>query len=235
MPVVKRCPQCRKRFKLAPSQEHIHCSYECRVAASAERALKICEGCEKPFRKNPKRGDKQRFCTQHCFFEHVAKLRRNVAPPPSDPGERWIALTQSKFALVDERDFEALSRFSWHLDGAGYVCTKVAGRQIKMHSMLLGKSSHRVPVDHRNRNPLDNRRKNLRRVTGGQNRVNSKINANNTSGYKGVHRCSEGWVARIGFNEERLYLGYFSTPEEAAKSYDEAAVRLFGEAARTNF
>lgn len=65
--------------------------------------------------------------------------------------------------------------------------------------------------------------------------MNAEINDNNTSGYKGVHRCSNGWVARIGYEMKRLYLGYFTSPEAAAHAYDEAARKLFGEAALTNF
>ena len=236
MPMVKRCAFCKERFETPPSVKHRCCSYECRVALSAARAIKTCEGCGQSFKKHPKRGDKQRFCTHACSIAHAAQLRRMVAVPPTTiPNTRWIPLTQGKFALVDERDFEMLSKFMWHLDGKSYVATKINRQQIKMHSMIIGRSSHKHPIDHRNRNPLDNRRKNLRVVTGGQNRVNSKINDNNTSGFKGVHRCAGGWVARIGYNDQRLYLGYFQDPELAARAYDDAARKLFGDAAKLNF
>lgn len=42
------------------------------------------------------------------------------------------------------------------------------------------------------------------------------------------------WTARIK-GDQRIFLGYYDTPEEAAKMYDAAAILLHGEFARTNF
>lgn len=43
------------------------------------------------------------------------------------------------------------------------------------------------------------------------------------------------WVARISVDYRRIYLGYFTSAEEAARAYDTAAQQYFGEFAKLNF
>jgi hypothetical protein len=47
-------------------------------------------------------------------------------------------------------------------------------------------------------------------------------------------RYKKRWEARICIDKELRTVGRFSTPEEAARKYDEVAVQLFGQAAITN-
>jgi len=235
MPKTSRCGHCRKRFETPPSVNHKHCSIECRAAASAAKSRKTCDGCGQDFAKHPRRGDKQRFCTHRCSIDHLARQRRTAAQPASVRGARWIPLTRNAFALVDRADYEMISKFTWFLHHDGYAITKIGAASVTMHRMLFGHSTHKAPIDHVDRNRLNNRRANLRQVTGGQNRVNSKINENNTSGFRGVHQLDGKWCARIGYGLTRLYLGIYATPEAAAQAYDDAARSLFGEAAQLNF
>lgn len=65
------------------------------------------------------------------------------------------------------------------------------------------------------------------RVTKGRNRLN-------TTGFKGVGRYDKNskrtkYCARIRHNGKRIFLGVFSTPEDAAKAYREKAAELHGE------
>ena len=46
---------------------------------------------------------------------------------------------------------------------------------------------------------------------------------------------SRPWQARIHVKHKPIFLGYFSTIEEAAMAYDEAARKYFGDFARLNF
>lgn len=95
----------------------------------------------------------------------------------------------------------------------------------------LGRKLHfwEVP-DHIDRNGLNNSRDNIRAITHSMNRMNSKMNRNNTSGYRGV--CKFGdcyWMAQINIDGKRAYLGVYDTPEEASKVYLKKYYELYKE------
>lgn len=91
-------------------------------------------------------------------------------------------------------------------------------------------------IDHINGVRHDNRISNLRQATRKQNTRYAGISRRNSSGYKGVTWCKERrcYSAAIAVNRKRINLGRFSDPKEAALAYDEAAVRLHGDFAKTN-
>lgn len=94
--------------------------------------------------------------------------------------------------------------------------------------------------DHKNRNKLDNRRSNLRICTSSQNHQNSRARAKRAkihSRFKGVCWDKENnkWRVGLRLNYKAVDVGRFTDEIEAAKAYDEAARKAFGEFALTNF
>ena len=149
-----------------------------------------------------------------------------------------IQLTQGKVALVDDEDFDWLNQWKWCCshDYANKAVRLSNGKYsaITMHRLIL--LAHKgQEVDHINGNRLDNRRVNLRFCSRTENQYNKKRQKNNTTGYKGVRKHRDGkWEAKIRVNGERIYLGIYVNIHDAAKAYDEAALKYHGEFAYLN-
>lgn len=150
-----------------------------------------------------------------------------------------IALSQGKFAIIDDRDFEWLNQWKWYCHH-GYAVRNNSRRygkskQIWMHRLILNPPIH-MDSDHINNDRLDNRRCNLRVCTRTQNNANCRKRDNGSSKYKGVgwYKRYRKWHARIRINGTRKHLGYFDDEREAALVYNEAARKYFGEFARLN-
>lgn len=145
-----------------------------------------------------------------------------------------IKLTQNKYAIVDDNDYDYLSQFKWYASK-----TKNTFYAMRNSSMIKGKRKkilmHReimqpidgFIIDHINHNGLDNRKSNLRFCTKQQNNCNILRRKKFTSKYRGVHWASYAnkWRAQITVNKKPIYLGLFNTEEDAAISYNEAAVK----------
>lgn len=140
--------------------------------------------------------------------------------------------------------YEMITQYKWCLNNWGYVQTtfNVDGRQHVglLHQAIIQLSGQIVPygyvIDHKDRDPLNCLDDNLRICTESQNQHNREKQYNNTSGYKGVYFCnwSQKWKADIYLKNKHKALGSFSTKEEAAKSYNDAALLYHGEFAVLN-
>jgi AP2 domain len=146
-----------------------------------------------------------------------------------------ITLTRGYVTVIDNEDRTITDDRTWHAHlvphrNTVYACTKINSRHTLLHRLLADWAE----VDHADGDGLNNRRSNLRDGTGLRNKANKGLQANSTSGFKGVSRRGAKWGAFIKVNRKQVYLGLFGTPEDAAAAYDRAAVRYFGEYARTN-
>lgn len=144
---------------------------------------------------------------------------------------------------VDSVDSDLLD-FSWRIN-KGYV-VRSAGlgshvKTLRLHRIILErklgiKLSSEQEVDHIDRDKLNNCRENLRVATRKQNARNRPIQANNTSGYRGVSfdNAQGKWVATIWVEGGNIKLGRFIDIIDAAKAYNDAAVKYHGEFASLN-
>lgn len=160
---------------------------------------------------------------------------------------RELPLTQGKVALVDDEDFDALSRWKW-----SYVCnthskTGYARRAFRlwtskksftmlMHIQILG-SRDGYEIDHIDGNGCNNQRYNLRFATCPQNHQNIGLYASSKSGYRGVtlYKRDMTWRADITVDGNGIFLGYFDEILDAVCTYDNACRQYFGEFAQPNF
>jgi hypothetical protein len=150
----------------------------------------------------------------------------------------------NQYAVVDLDDMVLVSNVRWFFHSnsksrTAYAFGRINGQpnKIAMHRFLLGVSSDGPEIDHIDGNGLNNRRSNLRLCSRNENQQNTRTRRVGRSGYRGVHRVpkSEKWYAKISKQGVVHRIGGFDTPEQAACAYDDAALRLYGPHALTNF
>lgn len=150
-----------------------------------------------------------------------------------------IPLTQGKHAIIDNDDWELVSKHRWHANkpvgDKFYAMTNTTNSNLPMHRpmhrLILGLTDGDTWVDHKDGDTLNNTRSNLRVCTPQQNACNRRIRSDNTSKYKGVsYRKDTGlWRARIGAKGVVINLGNFQDPLDAYGAYCEAAKELHGD------
>lgn len=148
---------------------------------------------------------------------------------------KLIPLTQGKSTVVDDDDYELLSLRKWHYLKIGYAARRTEEQYIYMHREIMSAPTG-MEVDHINGDGLDNRRSNLRVCTHAENMRNRKLAKDNTSGYIGVtwNKERSKWQSQIGVSGKNINIGCFPAIEDAARAYNEAAKKYFGEFARLN-
>lgn len=151
-----------------------------------------------------------------------------------------IPLTQGKFALVDDSDYENLVKFDWQAIKSGYCYyavrngARIKGKRtpVRMH-MVIMETPKGMETDHIDGDGLNNQRKNLRVCTRSENQHNRTKYKNNTSGFKGVvltkYKNSIYFRAQIVVDGKKVYLGSFSSDVDAYKAYCDACIRYHGE------
>ena len=155
-----------------------------------------------------------------------------------------IQLTQGKVAFVDNEDYERLNQWKWcaskcrnnfYAQRSIYLGSGRKYRHIKMHRLIL-KPKDGEGIDHRDRNGLNNTKNNLRTCTESQNGANQRPQKGRSSNYKGVcwNKNKKKWQAQIQARKKHIYLGLYNDETEAAKAYNKAAIKLFGEFAYLN-
>jgi hypothetical protein len=152
-----------------------------------------------------------------------------------------ISLTQNQFTLVDDEDYEYLSQWKWcahrqsHRAGKQFnaVRNTVINRKhttILMHRLIMKPPAGTI-IDHKDGNPLNNQKNNLRFATHSTNGANTGLRRNNKSGYKGVHWCNltNKWCAQIRVKGQSINLGRFIDITDAVEAYNTAALKHYGE------
>jgi hypothetical protein len=135
---------------------------------------------------------------------------------------RLIPLTQGKFAIIDDEDFEEISKYKWfalHQRNTWYARRSISKKNKEsMHRFIL-KPELDLEVDHINGNGLDNRRSNIRIVTRRQNAQNKHIlKRSPLLGVSLDSRCGL-WQSKICIHGKSTFLGSYGTQEEANERY----------------
>ena len=191
--------------------------------------LFTCAICGKEF-KNRTNKNKFRVCSNECF----KALKKNTKYPNKinildDCAE--IIISSKRYgnfkALIDKTDISICEKITWGIATSGRLFY-VRGKQridnkwenITLHRYIM-KPTKEMEIDHINRNPLDNRRVNLRICTRQENNQNKGVYYKNTGKLKGAYfsKKENRWYSVLIFNNENIWLGTFKTELEAHNAY----------------
>jgi len=154
---------------------------------------------------------------------------------------------ENKFAFIDDEDLELFKCFVWRISSNGYL----RNTDGKMFHRIVMKAQKGQMIDHKDRNPSNNCKSNLRFCTHAQNQMNKK--ATGKSKYLGVsphiiknkyRRKTDNklsiyvitkWRSQISVNGKQVVLGRFNDEITAAIAYDQAAKKYHKEFANLNF
>lgn len=146
---------------------------------------------------------------------------------------RELILSNGETTLLDDCDYEELSKFAWSRAGCNrisYAMRTVNKATIYMHRVIAARAGLNVEgaeVDHKDGNGLNNQRENLQILTTSQNQQKARAHIDGTSGERGVNWCgtAKKWIVRLKRNGVRLNIGSFDTLEEAVAARDRARSR----------
>lgn len=140
--------------------------------------------------------------------------------------------------IVDATLYDELSKYTWYLHNNGGYAARHVKRNGKdtcslMHREIIGVTDSSVCVDHINRNPLDNRRCNLRLATKSENGRNRPRQKNGTNIYKCIYRTAPSYkrpyFVQIKVHGKPKYYGAFDTLDEALDRYNSIVADVHGE------
>ena len=136
---------------------------------------------------------------------------------------QFIGLTQGQVAIVDDSNYEELSKYNWHAawnpgTQSYYAMTVIKYKgnpyRLQMGRLILGmRRGDKDVCDHINHDTLDNREANIRKVSQSKNLINTKKPA---KGY--TKRYNGKYAVNIRRNNKFYYLGTFDTPTQARKA-----------------
>lgn len=176
-------------------------------------------------------------CSKKEFFAQ-SKKRSNEYVIDGDVAK--VYTRKGTEFLVDTDDLNRVLKICWVERKGGYICGKNMDTRkvVNLHRYILNLNENdKVFVDHINRNPLDNRKSNLRTCTCAENTRNKKTLKSNKVGVNGVSYIKERkkWLARIMKDGVLYELGAYVNIEDAIKARKEAEIKYYGEFAPKDY
>ena len=190
-----------------------------------------------------------RACRKHkTQFIRYQKFLDNIPRTQNDPNEIVINKHTAEIILydksslecartiIDVEDIEKIKNIRWCLSPSNkpnaYCQGIVNKKSVRLHRFILqDKIDDSVEVDHKDRNPLNNVKSNLRICSHQENKYNNRIQENNKIGVVGVYfdKSRNKWVAQLHKQRKHIFLGRFKDIEDAIIARLNGEKLYFGE------
>lgn len=171
-------------------------------------------------------------CLRKETMSQIGKTNKkyNIYDLNGEHGVGYTLNTNREF-YFDLKNYNLIKNICWDEITIGNTSKLIGynpqtGKPITMHELLGFKN-----YDHIDRNELNNLEDNLRKCDATQNRMNSSVRSDNTSGCTGVYiaASTNRWRASISAYGVNKYLGSFINKEDAIKARLSAEKEIFQE------
>ena len=154
-----------------------------------------------------------------CFHKEQSSIKNKKHNQYNfDYKDKICAITDvsNNTTIIDLDDYDKIKDIYWFQNKDGYWVGRKFWKSphLKLHRFIINANKELV-VDHKNHNPQDNRKSNLRQCSIKQNIRNSRRKSKNSSGEKGVGIKNGKYYAKIQYEKKQIYLKQFDTLEEA--------------------
>ncbi len=189
---------------------------------SGARQCKVC--MKERAKKNYK--EKRYTYTKNYDTLTIDRLKELLEYDPNTGLWRWIILTNNRckkgrFLGSLKTNPDGYQLYELTVDRTVYIASRLAW-------FYMTGNWPTNKIDHKDRDSLNNKWKNLREATNNQNTMNQTPRVNVT-GYKGVHKNGKKYYANIRIDGIMAYLGKYDTAIEASYAYEAVAIPLHGE------
>lgn len=172
-----------------------------------------------------------------AFLELQSKSKNPIRLMPNHVEILCRNKSAEVWCKIDFADLESVSSLRWKVDihtQKYWTVTSSSDGTTTLLSRFLLKADNGQFVDHKNGDPTDNRRDNLRFCTLSQNSQN-RMSLKGRK-WKGIYYCNtrNAWVAQISVKGKTKNIGRFPSARMAAEAYNEKAKIYHGEFARLN-
>ena len=180
-----------------------------------------CTQCGIKFKRNPSAIKRSNFCSRECYLNNNLEHKNKIII-----GSKYaeVVLNSNKYgelrSKIDLKDIDKISNIFWNVyNGTNGFYVSGYNKKTKntmefIHKYILDYYGS-MEIDHINRDPLDNRRCNLRLVSRSTNQLNKSCPKNNLLGIKGIRMHHGKYQARIMVNKKSISIGHFNTLNEA--------------------
>lgn len=178
--------------------------------------LVTCDFCGKSFKKIPAaiRYTNHNFCSRQC----AGKFRRKPNKIIIEKEIAKIIIESPKYGInyviIDISDIDKVKGYNWVLSNKKYVyCNKL---NLQIQRVILGYKGN-DDIDHINKNPLDNRKCNLRICSHLENMQNQNARKKNSTKVKNIYydKRNQKYKIDIVYNRKRYYGGQYNKIEDA--------------------
>lgn len=203
-------------------------SVETRVGNHTKSGMVLCEKHKNQFDRHGKFLEQTRYDPNKIIEDgHISYICLN------DSYGNIIAR-----AIIDTEDVPKVSKYKWFMRADNRVVSNITkskkgSTHIRLHNLVMNfQPNEEYEVDHKNLNPLDNRKSNLRIGNKSKNLMNRSLQSNNNTGVCGVvsrdSNNTSPWVPQIKKDRKMKRLGTRRTFDEAVKVRLQAEATMFG-------